>query len=182
MLFATRLYGYFYKKKSHTCEESGAQLWISFWLLLMNLKNKYVLKNCWNGPIKSRIILIFTMLHFFKKTKKHLEISLSKSRWYDLQFLWYRAKQTEFGKFRPFFCWRYHDFAHVYQKSLSSEVRSLRYGWDRHIFLSFWAILCPFVTLTTRKIKILKKWKKKTPGDTMLHKCSKNHDYMLLCS
>ena len=29
-----------FKKKSHTCEEDGAQLRISFWHLLMNLKNK----------------------------------------------------------------------------------------------------------------------------------------------
>ena len=28
------------------------------------------------------------------------------------------------------------------------------------IFLSFWTIFCPFTPLTTRKIKILKKWKK----------------------
>ena len=28
------------KKKSHTCEEGGAQLRISFWHLLMNLKSK----------------------------------------------------------------------------------------------------------------------------------------------
>ena len=27
-------------KKSHTCEEGGTQLRISFWHLLMNLKNK----------------------------------------------------------------------------------------------------------------------------------------------
>ena len=27
------------------------------------------------------------------------------------------------------------------------------------IFLSFWAIFCPFTLLTTQKIKILKKWK-----------------------
>ena len=31
---------------------------------------------------------------------------------------------------------------------------------DRHNFLSFWAIFCPFTPLTTQKIKILKKWKK----------------------
>ena len=28
------------QKKSHTCEEGGAHLRISFWHLLMNLKNK----------------------------------------------------------------------------------------------------------------------------------------------
>ena len=31
---------------------------------------------------------------------------------------------------------------------------------DRHNFLSFWAIFCPFTPLATQKIKILK-WKKK---------------------
>ena len=31
-------------KKSHTWEEGGAQLKISFWHLLMNLKNKYLFK------------------------------------------------------------------------------------------------------------------------------------------
>ena len=30
---------------------------------------------------------------------------------------------------------------------------------DRQNFLSFWTIFCPFTLLTTRKIKILKKWK-----------------------
>ena len=32
------------QQKSHTCEEGGAQLQVSFWHLLMNLKNKYLLK------------------------------------------------------------------------------------------------------------------------------------------
>ena len=31
---------------------------------------------------------------------------------------------------------------------------------DRHNFLSFWTIFCPFTPLTTQKIKILKNWKK----------------------
>ena len=44
------------------------------------------------------------MLHFFKKNnEKHLQISLSKSWWYDLQLLRYRAKHTEIGNFRSFF-------------------------------------------------------------------------------
>ena len=33
-------------------------------------------------------------------------------------------------------------------------------GHNRHIFLSFWTIFCPFSPLWTQKIKILKKWKK----------------------
>ena len=33
-------------QKSDTCEEGGAHLRVSFWHLLMNLKNNYLLKNC----------------------------------------------------------------------------------------------------------------------------------------
>ena len=33
---------------------------------------------------------------------------------------------------------------------------------DRQNFLSFWTIICPFTTLTIRKIKVLKNWKKNT--------------------
>ena len=42
----------------------------------------------------------------------------------------------------------------------------MMYGsWDmecgRHNFLSFWTIFCPYTPLTTPKIKIFNKWKKK---------------------
>ena len=53
---------------------------------------------------------------------------------------------------------------------------------DRQNFLSFWTIFCPFTTLTTRKIKILKNWKKK-PGDTIiLHMCIINYNRMMYSS
>ena len=66
-------------------------------------KTNNYLKSCWSGPIKNKIISIFTTLHFFKKNKeKHLQIPLSKSWWYDLHFLRYRAKQTEIDNFRSF--------------------------------------------------------------------------------
>ena len=53
--------------------------------------------------------------------------------------------------------------------------------WDRQSYLSFWTIFCPFTPLRTKKSKF---WKnEKTPGDIIfLHKCTKNHDYMLHCS
>ena len=41
---------------------------------------------------------------------------------------------------------------------------------------------CPFTVLRTRKIKILRKWKKRSGDITILHKCTKNHDHMLHCS
>ena len=51
---------------------------------------------------------------------------------------------------------------HVCTKSYNHMKYS---SWDKEldrIFLSFWAIFCPFIPhpLTTQKIKILKKWKK----------------------
>ena len=49
------------------------------------------------------------------------------------------------------------------------------------IFLSSWAIFCPFTPLTAQKMKILKN--DKTPGDIIIkHKWNKNHDHMLYCS
>ena len=40
---------------------------------------------------------------------------------------------------------------------------------NRFNYFSFWAIFCPFTSLTAPKIKILKKWKK-TPGDIIILK------------
>ena len=56
--------------------------------------------------------------------------------------------------------WSYYHFTHVYQKWQPYNVWFLRHGADRHNFLSFWTIFCPFTPLTTQKIKILKKGKK----------------------
>ena len=55
-------------------------------------------------------------------------------------------------------------------------------SWDTQCnwqnFLPFWTIFCPFTTVTTRKIKILKK--RKYPGDIItLHKSTENHDHTL---
>ena len=61
------------------------------------------------------------------------------------------------------------------------------YSWnirrDRHNFLSFWTIFCPFtVTLTIWRIKILKNWKR-TPGNIIiLHMCTINDNHMMYVS
>ena len=48
---------------------------------------------------------------------------------------------------------------------LNMSTNHLRYSswdteWERKNFMSFWYIFCHFTPLTTRKIKIFKKWKK----------------------
>ena len=49
-------------------------------------------------------------------------------------------------------------------------------------YCSFWVIFCTFTSLTAQKIKIKKKKKEKKPlRSHHLHKCIKNHDYMLYC-
>ena len=52
---------------------------------------------------------------------------------------------------------------------------------DGQNFLSFWKDFCPFTSLKTWQIKILKKWKKKkTPRDTIiLCKCTINDNHMM---
>ena len=57
--------------------------------------------------------------------------------------------------------WIYHHFTLLYHKQQSCDVWFLRYGAERQNFWSFWTIFYfLFTLLTTRKINILKKWKK----------------------
>ena len=60
------------------------------------------------------------------------------------------------------------------------EVWFLRYRPQRTEFFVILDHFLAFYTLTTQKIKILKKMKK-TPGD-ILHMFTQNYDYMLPCS
>ena len=70
----------------------------------------------------------------------------------------------------------------------------MRYGswdteWDRQNFFvilglflpvwSFWTIVCPFPTLTIRKIKTLKNWKKTLGHIIILHICTINYNHMM---
>ena len=53
-------------------------------------------------------------------------------------------------------------FLHLCITSVNHIIYSSWYRErDRQNFLSFWAIFCPFLSLTTQKMKILKKRKKK---------------------
>ena len=55
---------------------------------------------------------------------------------------------------------------------------------DVTVTFSFWAIFCLFTPLTAQKIKMkdMKKKNNNNSGDIfILHKCTKNHDYMLYC-
>ena len=49
----------------------------------------------------------------------------------------------------------------------------------RQNFLSFWTIFCPFIPLTTQKIKILKKKERNTWIYDHLHRCTLNENHMM---
>ena len=105
-----------------------------------------------------------------------------KWRSYDVWLLRHKAWQTEFfvilGHFLPFNLpnnLKNQNFEKMKKEKMLKDIIILHlhttnddhmmYGsWDlehnRQNFLSFWTIFCPFTPLTTRKIKILKKWKK----------------------
>ena len=57
--------------------------------------------------------------------------------------------------------WRYYPITHVYHKWRLHDVQFLKYKAQQS-FLSFWAICCPLTLLTTWKIKVFRKWKKKS--------------------
>ena len=110
----------------------------------------------------------------------HFTHVYQKSQSYDVQFLRYTVRQTEFfvilDRFLPFYLpnnVKNQNFEKM--KSTAGDIIILHmctindnhrmYGsWDmKHDgqnLLLFWTIFCPFTHLTTRKIKILKKWKK----------------------
>ena len=74
----------------------------------------------------------------------------------------------------------------ILQICTKNHDHMLQCSWDMAhdgcSYFTFWAIFCPFTTLTTQKIKIFKKWKK-LPGDIIiLRMCTKNYDHMMYIS
>ena len=104
----------------------------------------------------------------------------NKWRSYDVWFLRYKAWRTEFFVILSFFSpltllttKRKHNFEKM--KTAPRDIfilhmptindNHMMYGswnmeWNWHNCLSFWAIFCLFISLTTRNIKILEKWVK----------------------
>ena len=75
--------------------------------------------------------------------------------------------------------WRYHHFTQVYEKSQSYDVRLLR---CRVRLTEFFLILdhfLPFYPINNPINQNFEKMKKKTPGDIILHMCTKNYDHMM---
>ena len=87
-----------------------------------------------------------------------------------------KAKILKQWKKKP---WRYYHFnistinySHMMYDSWDMEC-------DRHSFLSFCAIFCPFTLLTTQKFNILKKWKKHLEISSF---CTSLPKMMIICN
>ena len=80
--------------------------------------------------------------------------------------------------------WSYY-FTYMCTKNYDQMMYSF---WDMvqdicDCYFSFWAIFCPFTSLTAQKIKIKNKKLEKLPGDIIiLHMCTKNYDQMMYSS
>ena len=76
----------------------------------------------------------------------------------------------------------------ILHKCTKNRGHMLYCSWDMvcdrcNWYFSFWAIFCPFTSLTAWKMKFSKKWKKLLKiYIIILNNCTKNHDHMLYCS
>ena len=76
----------------------------------------------------------------------------------------------------------------ILHKCTKNRDHMLHCSWDMvrdrcNLYFSFWAIFCPFTSLTAWKMKFSKKWKKLLKiYIIILNNCTKNHDHMLYCS
>ena len=77
--------------------------------------------------------------------------------------------------------WRYYHFIYVYHKWKSYDVWFLRYGAWQTIFFLILDHFVPFYPPNKPENQNFEK-REKTPGDIILHKCTKNHDDILYLS
>ena len=151
-------------------------------------------------------MLIFTMFYCLKKIKTNIwryhyfTPVYQKSWWYDLQFLRYRAWQTEignFGSFLPFYLPKKPTIQNFEMKELARDIilhmctknhNHMRYSfWDKEsegqiffVILGHCFFLLPAPPLPQQPRKP-KRWKnEKASGDVIiLHMCTKNHNHMM---
>ena len=123
-----------------------------------------------------------------------------KSRSYDVWFLGFKVQRTKFFVILGYYCpltllrtqksqfwknnknaWRYYHFTLMYHKWWANDAWFLRHQVRQTNCFHFRLFFLLLTPNSPRNIKFKKM--KKAPGDNIiLHKCTKNHDYMLRCS
>ena len=153
----------FQKRKNHTHVEKVGHTSISFWHLLMNLKNKYLLRKLLKWANKKQNNLNIYNVAFKKKIKKNtyryhyqnlndiiysswdIEQNILKlailGHFFFLPF--YPPKNSKNQNFEKWKILLVHmctnNDKHMMYSSWNKE-------WDRQNCLSFWTIFCPFNT------------------------------------
>ena len=97
-------------------------------------------------------------------------------------FTLYWPQKSKFGKNEENAQIYYYHLTHLYHKWKSYDVCFFRYGMQQTEFLSFWAIFCLFTPLDNPKNQNFSNTKKAPEDIMILHKCTKNHDYLLYFS
>ena len=75
----------------------------------------------------------------------------------------------------------------ILYKCIINDNHMMYGSWDMvrngcHFYFLFWAIFCPFTSLTAQKFKIGKQWKKALKISSFYNSDTKNHVHMLYCS
>ena len=126
----------------------------------------------------------------------------TKNQLYEVRFLKYGAQRTDFFVildhlllFYPPNNLQSQNFQEIKKASRATTIlqvctingnHMMYASWDlvgeRRNFLRLWTVFCPFNSLPTQKIKILKKWIKK-PGDIIILRiCTINDNHMTYAS
>ena len=134
----------------------------------------FIKKKCWSGPIKNVRILTFTMMYIFKKKTpediiilhlctKNLDYMIYSSWNIDCDYGTFSSlsstpKKPKNQNFKKN-CWRYHHLTKVHQKPQPCKAQFLAYRVRQAKLFVILGNFLPFLSLSTQKIKIKKKWK-----------------------
>ena len=140
----------------------------------MNMKNNYLLKSCWNEPIKNKITLLSTTLHFLLKKERKTPVDII------ILHLCTKSLNDKICSSWDIECDRLKLVPFYYLKNLkykNSEI--MKQEWDTKFFVIF-DLFWPF-TYDPEKQKF--ETMKKTSGDIIiLHVCTIDYDHMMYSS
>ena len=148
----------FILEKNHTHVKVGHTsefLFGIYWWTLKNLKNQNFEKN------EKDLLGDIMILHMCTKSHNHIKYSSCDTELDRIFLSFWAISQLEILSFYT-----------VYHKWWSYDVWFLKYWAQQTELFVISSYFLPFYPLTTRKIKILKKWKK-TPGSIIIFK----HEY-----
>ena len=163
-------------------------------------KQIFITKNYWSGPIKNKIILIFTKLLFFLRNPPG-DIIILHLCTKNLDDMIYSSLDAERDKLKLVFLGHFFPFyplknpknqnfenkkkiavdiiiLHMFTKKHNYMMSgSLDTEWDKQNFLSFWAIFALLLPPPNNPENQNFEKMRKIPGDIILHICTINENH-----